>query len=85
LQKKGRDLLKGAGIPPIPGTANPTHMVENVKPVPLSYTLTKKDMQAIEEYIPREAMTGVSRYVGSFAKDVFSAENNITFEEWKSK
>jgi len=85
LQKKGRDALEGAGIVPIPGTGNPAHMEENVKAVPLSYTLTEEDMQAIEECVPKSAMEGVPRYGGNFAKDVFSVENNISLGEWKSK
>jgi len=60
-------------------------MEENVKAVPLSYTLTEEDMQAIEECVPKIAMEGVPRYGGNFAKDVFSVENNISLGEWKSK
>lgn len=30
-------------------------------------------------------MAGVSRYGGSFAKDVFGTVNNNMFEKWKSK
>jgi aryl-alcohol dehydrogenase-like predicted oxidoreductase len=85
LQKKGRDALKGAGVVPIPGTGNPTHMEENVKAVPLSYTLTEVDIKAIEECVPKNAMEGVFRYGGNFAKDVFRVENNISLEEWERK
>ena len=84
LHKKGRDALKGAGIVPIPGTGNPAHMEENVKAVSLSYSLTDKDIQVIEDCIPREAMKDVARYGGSFAKDVFSVEKNILLTDWEN-
>ena len=85
LHKKGRASLNGAGVVPIPGTGNPAHMEENVKAVPLSYTLTEEDMQAIERCVPKAAMAGVPRYGGNFANKVFSVENNISLEEWKRK
>eukprot|EP00928_Gymnodinium_smaydae_P082741 TRINITY_DN66035_c0_g1_i1.p1 TRINITY_DN66035_c0_g1~~TRINITY_DN66035_c0_g1_i1.p1 ORF type:complete len:380 (-),score=77.37 TRINITY_DN66035_c0_g1_i1:214-1332(-) len=83
LHKKGRDTLRGAGCVPIPGTANPAHMEENVKAVPLSYQLTEKDMNEIEACVPKAAMVGVPRYGGSFAKSLFTVEQNISVDEWK--
>ena len=83
LHKKGRDALKGAGVVPIPGTGNPAHMEENVKAVPLSYSLTEEDMQEIETCVPKVAMDGLPRYGGSFAKQLFTVEKNISLDEWK--
>lgn len=83
--KKGRDALGGAGIVPIPGTGNPAHMEENVKAVPLSYMLTEKDMQVIENFVPWDAMRDAPPYGGNFAKDVFSVEKYISLEGSKIK
>ena len=78
-------LADGAGIAPIPGTGNPARMEENIKAVPLSYMLTEKDMQVIENFVPWDAMRDAPPYGGNFAKDVFSVEKYISLEGSKIK
>jgi aryl-alcohol dehydrogenase-like predicted oxidoreductase len=84
VHKKGREALKGAGVVPIPGTGNPNHMEENATAVALSYTLSDKDMEAIEACVPRNAMEHLPRYGGGLGERVFTKENNISLEEWKN-
>jgi aryl-alcohol dehydrogenase-like predicted oxidoreductase len=83
VHKKGRDALKGAGVVPIPGTGNPDHMEENATAVELSHMLTDEDMSAIENCVPKAAMSGLARYGGSLGERVFTVEKNISLEEWK--
>lgn len=86
LHKKGRDMLKGAGVVPIPGTGNPAHMEENVRAVALSYALTDADMQAIETCVPKEAMRGLDRYgAPPYRKFLFDVENNIPLSDFTER